>query len=61
MQATPELRFYVSYLNGGNDQGTLGQYGNADYTVSSATDDRFGYSHKKTNQFIFGAQAEAWW
>ncbi len=57
----PELRFYVSYLNGGNDQGTLGQYGNADYTVSSATDDRFGYSHKKTNQFIFGAQAEAWW
>ena len=57
----PELRFYVSYLNGGNDQGTLGQYGNANYTVSSATDDRFGYSHKKTNQFIFGAQAEAWW
>ena len=57
----PELRFYVSYLKGGNDQGTLGQYGNADYTVSSVTDERFGYSHKKTNQFIFGAQAEAWW
>ncbi|MDY5995304.1 MAG: carbohydrate porin [Succinivibrio sp.] len=57
----PELRFYVSYLKGGNDQGTLGQYGNSDYTVSSATDERFGYSHKKANQFIFGAQAEAWW
>ncbi|MGN0916102.1 MAG: carbohydrate porin [Succinivibrio sp.] len=57
----PEIRFYATYLKGGNEQGTLGQYGAANYTVQSATDANYSYKHQKNNQFLFGAQVEAWW
>ncbi len=53
----PELRFYISYVNGSDTPKsyTSGEYKDGSYVGSSYD----GFN--KTSDFVFGVQAEAWW